>query len=121
MNAERVREGKRAMVLLKRLPGFQRAPAGLEWTILRRLPMITAAGTAALIAGALAAGLLLGGDPASAKLGTTIQIVLASTLVLHWTVAFTVALACLIVLIAKGPAYVADAYELIDSDRPANR
>jgi hypothetical protein len=39
--------------------------------------------------------------------------------VLHWTVAFTVALLCVIVLIAKGPAYVADAYPLIDSDRPA--
>jgi hypothetical protein len=32
---------------------------------------------------------------------------------------FTAALFCLIVLIAKGPAYVADAYPLIDSDRPA--
>jgi len=104
---------------LKKLPGFQRAPAGLERAVLRRLPMITLAGTALPIAGALLAALFLGGDPASAKLAATIQIVMASVLVLHWTVVFTVALLCLIVLIAKGPAYVADAYPLIDSDRPS--
>ncbi len=108
------------MSLLKKLPGFQRAPAGLEWEILRRLPVITVAGTAFLIAGALAAPLFASGaDLAAAKFATTVRIALASALVLHWTVVFTAALACLIVVIAKGPAYVADAYELIDSDRPA--
>jgi hypothetical protein len=107
------------MSALKKLPGFQRAPAGLECTVLRRLPMIGLAGTMVLIAGALGAALVLGSDVESAKRVTTIQIVLASVLVLHWTVVFTVALLCVIVLIAKGPAYVADAYPLIDSDRPA--
>jgi len=107
------------MTALKQLPGFQRAPAGLEWTVLRRLPMIALAGTVLPIVGALMAALFLGGDPASAKLASTLQIVLASVLVLLWTVVFTVALLCVIVLIAKGPAYVADAYPLIDSDRPA--
>ena len=107
------------MSALKKLPGFQRAPAGLERVVLRRLPMITLAGTVLLIVGALVAGLFIGGDPASAKLAATIQIVLASVLGLHWTIVLTVALLCVIVLIAKGPAYVADAYPLIDSDRPA--
>jgi len=108
-----------AMALLKKLPGFQRAPAGLERAVLRRLPLITVAGSAVLIGATLAVGLWLGSDPATAKLATSLEIALVSVLVLHWTVAFTVALACLIVLIAKGPAYVADAYELIDADRPA--
>jgi len=110
------------MTLLKKLPGFPRSPAGLEWSTLCRLPMITLAGTVAPIIAALAVGVFLrapGADPAAAKLATTIQIALASALVLHWTVVFTVALICVIVVIAKGPAYVADAYELIDSDRPA--
>jgi hypothetical protein len=66
-----------------------------------------------------AATLFLDGDPVSIKFATTIKIVLASVLVLHWTVVFTAALLCMIVMIAKGPAYVADAYPLIDSDRPA--
>ena len=54
-----------------------------------------------------------------AALAMTVLIAAASAVVLHWTVVFTLALACVIVLIAKGPAYVADAYPLIDSDRPA--
>jgi len=107
------------MSALKKLPGFPRAPAGLEWTVLRRLPMIALAGTVLCIAGMLAPARFLDGDPVSVKFATTIQIVLASVLVLHWTVVFTAALLCMIVLIAKGPAYVADAYPLIDSDRPA--
>jgi hypothetical protein len=107
------------MAALKKLAGFPRAPAGLEWTVLRRLPMLTLVGTVLPIVGALATALLLGGEAESVKLTATIQIVLASVLVLHWTVVFTVALLCVIVLIAKGPAYVADAYPLIDSDRPA--
>jgi hypothetical protein len=107
------------MSAMRKLPGFQRSPAGLEWAVLRRLPMITLAGTIALVVGALVAEFTLGGDPASAKFATSTQIALASVLVLHWTVAFTVALLCVIVLIAKGPAYVADAYPLIDFDRPA--
>ena len=107
------------MSLMNKLPGHRRAPAGLEWAVLRRLPKIAVVGTALPVAGAAAAALFFGADAAAAKLATTIQIVLASLLVLHWTAVFTVALACLIVLIAKGPAYVADAYELIDADRPA--
>jgi hypothetical protein len=107
------------MIALRKLPGFQRAPAGLEWAVLRRLPVIALAGTVLPLVGALVAPIFLAGDPASAKLTITVQIVLASVMVMHWTVMFTVALLCMIVLIAKGPAYVADAYPLIDSDRPA--
>ena len=105
------------MVWLNKLPGFQRAPAGLECVVLRRLPLITIAGTVLLLAAALGSAIVLGADPASAKLASTLQIVAASLLVLHWTAAFTVALVCAIVVIAKGPAYVADAYPLIDAER----
>ncbi len=105
------------MSALNKLPGFRRAPAGLEWSVLRRLPLIALAGTVVPVAGALVAALFLADDPASAKLNVTIQIVLVSVLVLLWTVVFPAALMSVIVLIAKGPAYVADAYPLIDSDR----
>jgi hypothetical protein len=40
-----------------------------------------------------------------------------SVLSLHWTVVLTVAIACFIVVVAKGPAYVADAYPLPDDGR----
>jgi hypothetical protein len=109
------------MTWLKRLPGFKRSPAGLEWVVLRRLPWIALVGTALPALALLAASLLLGGasaDAADAKLATTLQIMLISVLVLHWTVVFTVALLCVIVWIAKGPAFVADAYDLPDAERP---
>ena len=40
-------------------------------------------------------------------------------IVLHWTVLFTAAIAAFIVVVMKGPAYVADAYPLNDSDTPS--
>ena len=107
------------MAWLNELPGFQRAPAGLEGVVLRRLPAIALAGTGLLLAGLLAGPLVLGSDPVSAKLAITLGIMLVSVLILHWTAVFTVALVCVMVVIAKGPAYVADAYPLIDADRPA--
>jgi len=57
-------------------------------------------------------------DDAAAKLATTFEIALASVVILYWTIVFTVALGCVIVMIAKGPAYVADAYPLPDADAP---
>ncbi len=107
------------MSALKKLSSFQRAPAGLEWPALRPLPMIALAGTVLPIVGLIVAALSIVGSAASVKLAATIQIALASELVLHWTSLFSAALLSVIVLSAKGPAYVADAYPLIDSDRPA--
>jgi len=42
----------------------------------------------------------------------TVDILAISIVVLHWTAVFTVAIASLIVMVMKGPAYVADAYPL---------
>jgi hypothetical protein len=39
--------------------------------------------------------------------------------VLHWTLVLTLAIGCAIVMLMKGPAYVADPYELNDSDSPS--
>jgi hypothetical protein len=55
---------------------------------------------------------------AAAKLAMNIEIALTSVAILYWTIVFTVVLGCLIVVIAKGPAYVADAYPLPDADAP---
>lgn len=107
------------MSTMRKLPGFPRAPAGLDRTLLRTLPMIAIAGTALPVGGALGAVYFPGSDPASAKLVVSVEIALASVLLSHWMVVFMKGLLSLIVLIAKGPAHVADAYPLIDSDRPA--
>lgn len=111
------------MGLLNRLPGFQRSPAGLEWALLRRLPLFAVAGTVVPLLGWLMVWLAgeWASDVVSAKLVTSLEIALASLVILYWTVVFTAALGCVIVMIAKGPAYVADAYPLPDSDAPTPR
>lgn len=47
-----------------------------------------------------------------------VDIVAISILVLHRTAVLTVAIAAFIVMVMKGPAYVADAYPVDDSESP---
>jgi hypothetical protein len=49
---------------------------------------------------------------------TSIDIYMISAVILHWSIVCTVAIAAFIVMVMKGPAYVADAYPLEDSDNP---
>jgi hypothetical protein len=100
--------------MLNKLPGFRRASAGLEWTVLRHLPHAALIGTLLPVV----FGLLMAHGADDAKHVTTVYIAVFSVLVLHWTAVGTVALLCAIVWIAKGPAYVADAYSVPDADRP---
>ena len=46
----------------------------------------------------------------------TTDIYVVSLIILHWTVVLTVAIAAFIVLVMKGPAFVADAYPLDELD-----
>lgn len=108
------------MKWLNRLPGSRRHPPGLEWTLLRRMPRILAIGT---LLPALAAGLArllpLGGG--AAEIAATLHLVdiyAIGAVILHWTLVLTLSIACFIVMVMKGPAYVADAYPLPDADRP---
>jgi len=107
--------------LFKKLPGFQKTPAGLERQILRRLPHVLWVGT---LLAAVSAGLMRvlpwsGSEAEVATRITTVDIYLISLVILHWTVLFTVAIGAFIVMVMKGPAYVADAYPLSDADHPA--
>lgn len=102
-----------------KLEGFPPTPAGEERRVLRLLPRILMIGSLLLGFPALAVRLLdTFGGAASATLVTTVDIYSISLLVLHWTVVFTVAIAAFIVMVMKGPAYVADAYPLDDADAP---
>ena len=51
---------------------------------------------------------------------STLEIYAISLLVLHWTVVFTVGIGAFIVMVMKGPAYVADAYALDEAENPAD-
>lgn len=108
------------MNFFKKLPGFVKTPPGLERQVLRLLPRTLAFGTLLLGLPSLVTRLVqwFGGEALSATQISTVDIYAISLLVVHWTIVLTVAIAALIVLVMKGPAYIADAYPLEDSDRP---
>ena len=98
------------MKLFNRLPGFTRTPAGKERVVLRLLPKAWLIGTLLLAIPSLLARLIA--NPDDALVVTTTDIYVISLIILHWTVVFTVGLAAFIIMMMKGPAYVADAYPL---------
>lgn len=104
----------------KRLPGFRRTPAGIERTILRRLPKVWVYGSLLLMLPSLL--VRLGGQAASEPGGTstamTVDIWVVALIFLHWNTVLTVAIGAFIVMVMKGPAYVADAYPLVDAETP---
>lgn len=103
-----------------RLPGFECAPASLEWALIRRLPLVAFTGTVVPLLCVLGVRLAAAwaSNDAAARVALTLEVALASLTILYWTIVFTGALGSLIVVIAKGPAYVADAYPLPDADAP---
>lgn len=106
--------------LFTKLPGFQKAPAGLERKILRLLPKVLLVGTIVIALPSLVVRVWSMSDAPYlvAKLLKTVDIYTFSLLATFWTALFTFAIGALTVMVMKGPAYVADAYPLIDSDAP---
>jgi len=112
------------MSWLNKLPGFVRSAAGWEWALWKRLPLITLAGTIVPALVGLLAALWWPESPwrpdgswAPGFLQLTFALV--GLVILHWTLVLTVGIGCVIVMLMKGPAYVADPYALPDSERPA--
>jgi hypothetical protein len=102
-----------------KLPGFKPVPAGQERVVLRALPRVLLLGSLLLGLPSLLARLLgADGEPEAALRIMTVDIYAIGLLVLHWTIVFTVAIAAFIVLVMKGPAYVADPYPLEEDDPP---
>lgn len=104
------------MPWLRRLPGFERTAPGLEWALWRRLPAVLAWGT--LLPALLAGALWLATPETTQSVADRDQWLLIyrliGVIVLHWTGVFTLAIGCVIVMLMKGPAYVADAYPPAD-------
>lgn len=105
---------------LKKLEPRQEPP-GVEITLLRRLPVILIAGTLAPLVVHALAGIWLDSSAAAQKALKSIDIFLLATVTTFWTAVFTIAIACIIVSIMKGPGYVADSYPVNDRPRPARR
>jgi len=108
------------MQLLKKLPGSRRHPAGWEWWILKRLPLALVGATVVPLAWYLLAHLdpVVTADQSAEKYLIGVRIAAIATAVTAWTAVFTIAIACCIVVLMKGPGYVADQYPLIDAENP---
>lgn len=106
--------------LLKPLEGFTPSPPGLEQRILRRLPELLILGLAAIAAPTLLIRILPydGSIQEWQSAIAMIDIVAIACGIFYITMLLTLGLGALIVKLMKGPAYVADAYPLIDSDQP---
>jgi hypothetical protein len=108
------------MKLLNRLPGFERSPPGLERVILRKLPWVALGGALVPALFALFTHLW---PPAGTAMEVAKHVALADILAIAmavtvWTGVLTVAIGCVVVILMKGPAYVADAYEVHHGDKP---
>ncbi len=119
------RPAKTSAGWFNKLPGFHRAAPGLEWKLWKKLPLIFAVGTVLPMLVAAVAYLAL---PDTAATGITAAsaadernfmqffFMLVGVVVLHWTLVLTLAIGCFIVMLMKGPAYVADGYPLNERD-----
>lgn len=95
------------MDYFRKLPGFRRSASGLEWRVLRKLPWILLLSTLLPAAAVYALYLSEVLDP---KLLDRVIIITIAVVILHWTLMVVVGFAAFIVMIMKGPAYVADPY-----------
>jgi hypothetical protein len=105
---------------LQKLPNSVRSASGLEWKLWRKLPLIALLGTVLPLLGLLA--LYATADPqASAAQSRWLQMAeyfVGAVLIFHWTMVITVAIGCVIVMVMKGPGYIADSYPVSHRDQP---
>ena len=105
---------------LRKLPGFQQTPYGFEWRILRMIPTLCIAGTLLpALMSVVVRFLITGGS--TTELTRRIQMfdfLMIGLVVFIWTLVLTLTIGCVIVWLMKGPAYVADGYEVSHSDAP---
>lgn len=105
---------------LQKLPESRRAEPGLEWMLWHKLPLITLAGT--LLPMVIASLIWLLHDTEAGAAQERWEQMLAymslGAILFHWSMVVTVALGCIIVMIMKGPAYVADGFHVSHRDQP---
>ena len=99
------------MSYLKKLHS-RREPPGLEWTILKKLPMALLGSTLIPVFLSIGARVLPFSGPAmdAAKHIKHMDITAIALGITLWIAVLTVAIGCIVVMVMKGPAYVADAY-----------
>ena len=115
--------GGRVVKWLVKVEPVHRAPPGLEWRLLRRLPWILVGGLLVLAVGAQLSRLLVADGPSwevAAAIRRT-DFALLGALFYFIDLLMVTAIGCVIVMIMKGPRYSADSYEIPHADRPPDR
>lgn len=97
------------MHFFNKLPGHTRTAAGFEWVLLKKIPRIFLCSTAAPSAVML---YLFLSSPAMDRDQQQLVFLCLGLVFTAWFFIGTVAIGCLVVMVMKGPAYVADPYEL---------
>ena len=107
------------MSWLNKLPNSVRSASGLEWKLWRKLPLILLVGTALPLAAAVALHLSTDTqNAAEARWLQTMDYVVIGAVIFHWSAVVTTAIGCVVVMVMKGPGYVADGMEVSHSDKP---
>ena len=97
------------MGYFNKLPGFIRTPSGFEWVLLKKLPLAFAIGTA--FPGAAIALIYFSNPTVNPnQLKNIFQCL--GIIFSVWFFVGAAAIGCVVVMLMKGPAYVADPYEL---------
>ena len=97
------------MEYFNKLSGFIQSPSGFEWVLLKKIPHILL--LTSLPPCAVMFNLYFFNDTINAEQFKTIYQCLGILFSL-WFFIGTVTIGCIVVIIMKGPAYVADPYEL---------
>lgn len=104
----------------KKIPNPRRAAAGLEWHLWRKLPLIALVGTVLPLL-CLALVHLLNEPAPEASDARWLQMMdylVGGLIAFHWSMVLTIGIGCVIVMVMKGPGYVADGYRVSHSDQP---
>lgn len=111
------------MRLLHTLPGYVPVQPGFERTVLRAIPFALAAGLAALRLPSILIRLWSSSlnEIQLRALINKVDIYASGAMLCYFYLVVAIAIGAIIVMLMKGPAFVADPYPLIDADRPAKR
>lgn len=97
------------MNYFNKLPGFIKTPSGLEWVLLKKLPMIFGLSSAVPVIAILF--IYFSNSSLNPEQLKTIYLCLGILFSIFFFVG-AAAIGCFVVMLMKGPAYVADPYEL---------
>ena len=105
---------------LQKLPHTVRTASGMEWSIWRKLPWIAVIGTAAPLVGLGILHATFEGSEGASQLRwlQMVDYFVGAVVIFHWTMVLTVAIGCVVVMVMKGPGYVADGYRVSHRDTP---